>query len=110
MVSNTELQLAYVELYKQFRKYIWEFKIIKDLANLEIETYRAFPDMNVLSKYFGILYSEIRNILEEDEDLNKSFESFSQLLKDVEKTIYKGIDTLGNIYIKLPIVKVNEVI
>ena len=52
MIAATTFQNAYNNLYLQMYNYIWEFRIVEKLADLEISVYRVFPDIeDVKHKY-----------------------------------------------------------
>lgn len=94
MISSTQFQLAYNRLYKYIREYIWDFETINALADLEIETYKSFPDLDTLSKCLSTLKRLVNNteVLLDDEDLNDAFERFQGLL-DTKDTLYANLIT-----------------
>ena len=47
-MNSNEIQNAYVDLYTQMRKYIWPFDVIDILVDLEIESFKSFPDSQKL--------------------------------------------------------------
>lgn len=97
MISNSELQLAYNDLYVQVRKYIWDFYTVNLLAELEVQTYTTCPDMNKLRSAFHEFKQSIFSTLKEDEDLRAAVDAFEELIDSDDAT-----------YAKLT--KVNEVI
>lgn len=81
MRSSVEIQNAYVDLYKQIRKYIWAFSTVEVLAELEVAIYSSFPDIQEIRNKFNQLYQDIREQCMEDEDLNKSVEDLRELIE-----------------------------
>lgn len=80
MLSYNELQSAYVDLYTQLRKYIWDFKTVEHIADLEIAVYRTFPDIADVSQRFNELNIDIRSVSFEDEDLKSAVDAFKEVL------------------------------
>lgn len=98
MNSSKEIQNAYVDMYTNLRNYIWEFDTVERLANLEIEVYNSFPDIDKIKSAFNALYLDVRYVLNEDEKLSESVEGFKELIESIE----------GDFYLKLA--KVQEAI
>lgn len=80
MLSYTELQSAYVDLYIQLRKYIWDFNTVEHIADLEIEVYRIFPSISDVSNAFNKLDSDIKFIASDDEDFKSKLDAFRDIL------------------------------
>lgn len=96
MISANEIQKQYVALYKIIRNYIWPFRVINCLADLEIAVYEAFPDVSDINIKFQRLNAELRETAKEDEAMSKALKDFDKVLKDTD-----------DIYAKLK--QVNEV-
>lgn len=90
MISSALVQRDYNRLYKELRRYIWDFQVVESIADLEIEVYRLCPTMMYIREKFEKLRSEIREIEYEDEDLKKSMDRF-------EDTIYSDDDTYAKL-------------
>jgi len=89
MITSADLQQAYINIYKAIREYIWDFRTVETLANLEIETFVAFPNLIKVKQ----LYSEFKlltnEVAAEDKDLEKSMKKFGDLLEDVNSLYLK---------------------
>lgn len=85
-------------MYSQIRNYIWGFNTVEKLANLEIAVYSSFPDISTIQSYFNSLYSDMRDIMSEDEELAEAVNKFKNTLDSLE----------GDFYVKLN--KVQEVV
>ena len=96
MISANEIQKQYVALYKTIRNYIWPFRVVNCLADLEIAVYETFPDVADINVKFQRLNVELRETAKEDEAMNKALKDFDKVLKDAD-----------DIYAKLK--QVNEV-
>ena len=68
MITTNDLQRLYVDMYKQIREYLWPFRIVEALADLEIACYKAFPDIDEVKKCFRRLSSEIKFQADKEND------------------------------------------
>ncbi len=84
MISSVKIQNNYNRLYAQFRKYIWDYDTIDKLAELEVECYKAIPDTDLVFSIAEKLQREIRDVLEEDEDFEKSFDRFMNYIENAD--------------------------
>ena len=89
MIQATLLQSLYNKLYKQLRKYIWDFKTVESLADFEIAVYQRFPEINDIEKAFFKLRRDIVNspIYKDDEDLQYALDGFEKQLEDAERRL-----------------------
>ena len=95
MISTNDLQRRYTKIYKCLMHYIFDFTIVEALADFEIAVYRIFPDIDEISKKYDTLKRELKYSGLEDEDLDKAFDNFDELLSD--KDIYYGIKTFREV-------------
>ena len=96
MIQTTDLQRCYVRLYKSLMHYIFDFDTVLALADLEISSYRIFPDMDEVSKNLNKLKSQLRYLgLTDDKDLNKALDKFDELLEDTE--VYYGVESFREV-------------
>lgn len=93
LIAANRLQAVYNDLYVEMRKYIWDFKIVEALGNLEVCTYQAFPDLNELSSLLSKLRREVEytSVLSDDEDLKDCFEAFHDMIEDADSVYYNLI-------------------
>ena len=96
MITQQDLARKYVKLYECVRQYIWPVETVQDLAELEVATYKRFPEIEEIRKKFDVFYRDIQLECLEDEDLNREVKAFKDLIESDDK-----------IYSKL--IKVNEV-
>ena len=84
MITATELQQAYVDLYTLLREYIWEFRTVEAIADLEIAVFKAFPDLPDVSKRLAILKQLVyfTDAFRLNGEFNQSFEDFQELLNN----------------------------
>lgn len=89
MLTSPNLQQAYIDMYKALREYIWEFRTVETLANLEIETFVAFPNLLKVKQLYSELKLLTNEVAAEDEELEKSMKKFGDLLENVNSLYLK---------------------
>ena len=93
MISASRLQQAYIDLYKQFRNYIWDYKDVEMLANLEFAIFKACPDIIECKNLFDCLKIDVMDVSLEDEDFQQAIDDFSELINN-ETSIYCPITVI----------------
>ena len=89
MTNSAELQTAYNKFYANIRNYIWDFKTVESLAELEIGIYKRFPNIEDVKKSLDKLGVKISKTMQDDEDFKRSFEKLKNLLSDTDsKNVY----------------------
>lgn len=91
MITSKELQNKYNTLYTCLRNYVWPMIVIESIADVEVDTYSSFPDLNILSSKLTKLENEVSRYLTDDEDLNSAFNEFHELLNSND-TLYAKLD------------------
>lgn len=76
MVNSADIQLAYNYLYECLRNYIWDFRTVQDIAQLEVATYQRIPDLNEVKRYLDRVYIATRDCRMEDENLDTALKDF----------------------------------
>lgn len=89
MISNKDLQRGYINLYKQLRNYIWDFKTVVKIAALETATHQTCPDLEEIRREFRLLRQEVSEVANEDEEFNAELESFEDLIESSDTTYSK---------------------
>ena len=82
MISNAEVQKAYNDLYVPVRRYFWGLPAIEALADLEIAAYTTCFDVEDLIQKLTKFGQFIRDIRTEDEELDKNYSAFEDLLQN----------------------------
>lgn len=59
MISSSELQRSYIELYKELRKYLWDISIVESIARLEVSIFEAFPNISDIKRNLSMLRQQI---------------------------------------------------
>lgn len=91
MVNSSDIQLAYVDLYKQIRKYVWDIDSVELIAKIEDEANKSFPDVGNLNHLLDQL-KQISKENELDKELLDSIDKFKNILVDINSDdIYTSI-------------------
>lgn len=98
MISAKELQKAYNTLYKCIREYIWDFETVSVLVDLEVETYKTFPDIQLVSKHLKQLEQIVRytDVYKDDDELKSAFDAFNELV-DTDDEVYSALKTFKEV-------------
>lgn len=90
MISSTRIQQYYNDLYKCLRNYLWEYRVVKEICDLELACYQALPNLNDIKYALRRVKQFAINILIEDEELKESFETFENFIAE-EDDVYVRI-------------------
>ena len=96
MISSAILQRAYDDLYIEVRKYFWSYDAVVALAELEIATYKACPDIEEIKRALNSFKYYAHDVLLDDEDLAKTFDDFEDLL-DSSDTAFKNLERVNEV-------------
>ena len=83
MVSATKFQNAYKDLYEQLYKFLWDFKTVELIANLEIAVFQVFPEMQAIEKAYAELLRDVkRSNAWDEEEFQLAFDAFDESLHE----------------------------
>lgn len=91
MIAAAILQSAYNDLYTKLRNYIWDYETVVKIADLEVATYMAFPDIDNIKRAFSKLSVDIKDsdIYSDDEELQQALDEFDEKLQGADQLFYK---------------------
>lgn len=89
MIKTSEIQHVYIDLYKEMRRYIWNFKVVENLAKLEVSVYEACPDIFDIRNKFSVLRSSVLDVISKDEELRSAFDKFFDVISSEDEVGYK---------------------
>lgn len=89
MVLSSALRYAYNKLYVQMRKYLWDMDVVEQLAELEIECYKAVPSIQTLRSRFTTLYTNIRLTVNNDEEFKVAVDYFRNMIESADEIVSK---------------------
>ena len=90
MINSADFQIRYNNIYKQIRKYIWDFDTVEKLVDFEISVYKAIPSLDEIRTCFYRLRDAVKDVESDDDDLKAEFDKFNKLIDD-DQQIYKKI-------------------
>lgn len=88
MISSQDYRNKYEKFYDAMRLYLWPYDVLEQLANVESNIYTVFINNDELSKWFSKLTSSIKEVLDNDEYLQKAHNELSCLINDVDTSYY----------------------
>lgn len=89
MILSNALHYAYNKLYIQLRKYLWDMDVVQQIASLEVEVYKAVPEIPGVKRWFETLHTSIRDTAKDDEDLQSAIQLFRNTLDDASEICCK---------------------
>ena len=89
MIAYTEIRKAYNDLYREMRRYYWDPITVEALVDLEVASYQTCLDMPKVSSCLNALNKCIFEIAREDEDLQKAYDKFKELVDKNEDPYVK---------------------
>lgn len=90
MIAAAILQSAYNDLYTQLRNYIWDYETVVKIADLEVASYKAFPDIDNIRRAYERLRSDAQtsDVWTDDDKLQKAFDAFEDRLDGADQIFY----------------------
>lgn len=96
MTDINEIRSKYNYLYETLRNYTWDFSTIQVLADLEVATYTAFPDIDFLKRTSSRLGMCIREIYMYDDDVKEAYDDFESTLNNSDE-VYMKLDRVREV-------------
>lgn len=89
VITSSDIQVKYEKLYKFLMQFLWEFKVVQDLANLELAVFKRFPDKDEMMNCLRILKTSISYTYNEmaeddDEDFKLAVEGLEEAIENYE--------------------------
>ena len=89
MISYADIRNAYIDLYREMRRYIWDFRIVEQLVEVEIDSFQTCVDMDKLREDLRILRQHINEVISDDEDLKDAIDAFQDIVDNETETFAK---------------------
>ena len=89
VMTSTRLQQYYNRLYSLLRNYLWEYKTVQEICDLELACYKAIPDLNVVRIALRRVRQSSIDVTRGDEDLKEAFEAFESALHNATDVCLK---------------------
>lgn len=87
MTNSSDIQNAYIDLFKQLRNYLWDFNTVEHIGDLEVSIYDRFQNLDKIKNCMRTLYIDIKSVIDSDEDLKNKWNNLDSLLNDTD-TVY----------------------
>lgn len=91
MISSQEFRNAYEKFYDAMRLYLWPYDTLEILAEVEADIYSTFIDRYKLSSDFYKLHREIKDVLNEDKEFEKTFSTLQKLVDAEDEDSYSPL-------------------
>ena len=91
MITSRDFRLKYEPFYDAMRLYLWPYDILELLGNIEVEIYTDFMDREKLSRDFAKLRNNIREVISEDDNLEKRANDLQELIDSEDTDSYYPI-------------------
>ena len=88
LTETNQLKTAYNRMYAVLSDYIWDYDIVEALVDVELETYKIFPDIESLRNKLRSLRMLVRQTADESRILD-AISTFSDAVDDVEEVYAK---------------------
>ena len=97
IITSADLQNKYLDFYRCMMQYLWDIRVVENLAHLEIAIYERFPDKSTILRYLNLLRPDIKSTYTElasngDHEFKDSFET---LVKYTEQYDDPGLELYG---------------
>lgn len=96
VITSSDIQVKYEQLYEFLMDFLWEFTTVQALANLEIAIFKRFPDKDEMLRCLANLKRSIiytANELAEDDEIE-----FKEAIEDLEDAINNYKDAGCELY------------
>lgn len=98
MLNTQDIRNSYNYLYKQMRKYIWDYRAVELLADLEVEVYARIQNIQSLRRAFKALLLETHYVYIQDEDFKKCFDDFESLINESDE-VYSKLEVMSEVLV-----------
>ena len=102
VITSQDIQNSYINLYYFMMDYLWDLKVVKELADLEIAIYKRFPDKDEMSNCLHKLRYDIQNTYNEladdgEGDFKKYYEALDSAIEDFDPNSGYEIYTVSSV-------------
>lgn len=87
-ISSQDFRNQYEKFYVQMRMYLWPYEVLKNLADVEVDIYSAFIDIDKLKQHFDKLRTGVREVYKDDGNFRIEFDKLEKLIDTEEPQFY----------------------
>ena len=89
VITSSDIQVKYEQLYKFLMQFLWEFRVVQSIANLELAIFKRFPDKDEMLNCLRQLKLEIshtyNDMAEDDEpEFRDAVDDLEEAIEDYE--------------------------
>ena len=95
--SSQTFRNVYERFYNEFRRYLWPYSVLVNLADLECDIYSAFLNLPKLKTDFARLNSVTRQIRSDDVAFGKVYRELENLINETTSNSYMLINRVAEI-------------
>lgn len=96
-ISSQDLRNTYEKFYSAIRRYLWPYDVLKDLAEVEVNIYSAFPNLTKLCSDLDKLAKSMKDTLKDDPVLSKYFTKLCDQANDSDGCSYHRLFRVNEI-------------
>lgn len=89
LTETNQLKTAYTRMYAILSDYIWDYDVVEALVDVELETYKVFPDIESLRSKIRSLRLRVRQVADYESRIMDAIDTFSDAVDDVEEVYAK---------------------
>ena len=90
--SSQTFRNVYERFYNEFRRYLWPYSVLVNLADLECDIYSAFLNLSKLKTDFARLNSVTRQVRSDDMAFGKVYRELENLINETTSNSYMLIN------------------
>ena len=93
VITSSDIQVRYEQLYKFLMDFLWEFPVVQQIANLEIAIFKRFPDKDEMLKCLRELHTAVSYTYNEldqadESEFKETFDRLETAINDYEDAGY----------------------
>lgn len=88
LISSVDFGNCYEKFYAAMRQYLWPYSTLEALADVEVDIYTTFIDMDKLSRDLEKLRGLIKEDFDDDPKLKKTFDELADMVHIVDPSQY----------------------
>ena len=97
VITSSDIQVKYEQLYHFLMGFLWEFQTVQALANLEIAIFKRFPDKDEMQRCLrdlknSICYTYNEMAQDDESEFKETVEDLEQAIEDYDNT---GLELYG---------------
>ena len=96
-LSSQDFRNKYEKFYIQLRSFLWPYDVLKQIAEVEIDIYSAFIDLDKIGQDCTKLYSSIKDVCKEDDAVADAYNAVADLVNTQDPVIYARLPKVNEV-------------